>query len=543
MLIHFQCSWMVDGEEDRPASKQFVEALRAKAQLLEAEITQLKLEQRHTPAGTSSSGAQPEAEFSSGAPQPSVPSGSVSHVNTNPSAPGFRTENVSHFSLYQAPPTHNATQSHLVNAPPLLTHIHIQPTDQRPTPSSEPMATSAEKQPSLAYQYIFNINTSLPLDEQSPEHRASLQCQWDRYLPELDVQLSRHEHDTLLSRCFNYGAAWHFGLFPDLFLRDMLEILSPDSTRTPGELQHYSPLLHCSMLAFASPLSDNPVIQQISTREKFVLYAKRQLDEEFAYANPSLILSLILLAEYHLGIGERNTGYMYTGMSMRAVRAGTGSPLRDWYRWSAFVQEKFLAHEMNRPSEMPVPKVPIGLPIALEFDDQPLSVHSIGDLFAHEHYNGITLECFIQCAKLMLIPTAVYATSPSSPWNLTKKKIPLNSRSGSTTAENIQLQLDTWSNALPNNLLIRESHTLTPPPVLTLHIRYWWSILQLKSLGSKNELSHATEKLVELFEAFDIQFGFQFFPRNLAKVSVLHPYYLRPADMIVDRQYIRAGAH
>ncbi|KAG8732620.1 hypothetical protein FRC11_012133, partial [Ceratobasidium sp. 423] len=402
----YECSWIPEGDEDRPASKQLFEGLRAKVQLLEAEITQLKQEQGNAPTATPSSGAQPDAEFLPAAPKPTVLSGSVSLVSTNPSASGVRVQHDSLLSPYQVPPEPHATEPHFDNAPLPLTYI--QPTiDPGRTPPSESMATLTYTQPPLTYQYISSIDTSLPLREQPPEHRASLLCQWNRYLPELGIQFSRHEHDMLLSHCFSYGAAWHFGLLPDLFLRDMLQSLSPDSTGLPGGLQHYSPLLHCSILAFASPLSNNTVIQLPSTRQKFATHAKQWLDEEFTYANPSLVLALILLAEYHLGIGERNTGYMYTGMSMRAVRAGTRSPLRDWYRWSAFIQEKSLAHEMNRPSEMAVPTVPIESPVVLEPDGEPLFAHSITDLFVHRNYTRIALGCFVQSAKLMSIATSV----------------------------------------------------------------------------------------------------------------------------------------
>ncbi|CAE6376092.1 unnamed protein product [Rhizoctonia solani] len=491
----YECSWVPEGDEDRPATKQLVEGLRAKVHHLEAKIAQFK---QGATAATSSSGDRSDTEFSSPVPQPTSLSKDVPHHSPSSS----RVQHVSHEFSYQAPRRpHFATQLH----PSLIRKPSIG--NQSPTPSNENMDASADTRSSLTYQYIFDI----PLNEPSLEHQASLLCEWDRHLPTLgSTQLSRHEHDTLLLRCFSYGAAWLFGLLPDLFLRDMLEYLSPASTRSPGELQYYSPLLHCSLLAFASPLSDNPAIQQPSSQERFATHAKRWLDEEFSYANPSLILSLILLSEYHLGIGERNTGYMYTGMSMRAVRAnqllfgaGARAPLREWYRWSAFVQERLLAHEMNRPSEMPVPTVPIEVPVELELNSQPLVADSIGDLFTHGDYVGIALECFIHCAKLMLISTTITTALDTS------------------TTENIHLQLETWFNALPDSLLVHQVETLIPPPIMALHIRYWWSILRLYPPGSNNASSqfthHAAEKLLELIGAFDAQFGFRYFPRNMLK--------------------------
>ncbi|CAE6403354.1 unnamed protein product [Rhizoctonia solani] len=504
----YECSWVPEGDEDRPATKQLVEGLRAKVQHLEAEIAQFK--QGNT-ATISSSGDRSDTKILSHIPQLTGLSRDVSH--TGPSS--SRLQHVSRESSYQAAPQLHPSF--------VLSHIR-KPSigSQSPTSSNENMDTSANTRSSLIYQYIFDI----PLNEPSPEHRASLLCEWDRHLPNLGfIQLSRHEHDTLLLRCFSYGAAWLFGLLPDLFLRDMLEYLSPDSTCSPGELQYYSPLLHCSLLAFASPLSDNPDIQQPSSQEKFATHAKRWLDEEFSYANPSLVLSLILLSEYHLGIGERNTGYMYTGMSIRAVRAGQllfgiGSPLRDWYRWSAFVQERLLAHEMNRPSEMPVPTVPIELPVGLELDDQPPVVDSVRDLFAHGAYISIALECFMYCAKLMLISTTITtALDTSTTENIQYAPSTFLMRMAFTYVSS--LQLETWFNALPDSLLVHRIETLTPPPILALHIRYWWSILRLYPHNSDNAPSqfthYATEKLLELFGAFDTQFGFRYFPRNMLR--------------------------
>ncbi|KDN33930.1 hypothetical protein RSAG8_12976, partial [Rhizoctonia solani AG-8 WAC10335] len=494
----YECSWVPEGDEDRPATKQLFEGLRAKVHLLEAEIAQFK---HRATAKTSSSGGRSDAEFSSAAPQLTGPSRGVSH----PSASSSRIQHVSRQPLYQAPQPQLDIQLHpdLSLTPLPLSHI---PTtsigDQGPTPSNEPMATLAHRQLSLTYQYIFNIPLNDP--SPSPEHRASLLCEWDRHLPALgSIQLSRYEHDTLLFRCFSYGAAWLFGFLPDLFLRDMLEFLSPDSTRSPGELQHYSPLLHCSLLAWASPLSDNPIIQQTCIREKFARHAKQWLDEEFSYANPTLVLSLILLSEYHLGIGEKTSIGIHVHRNEYACSSSGGSSLRDWFRWSAFVQERLLAHEMNRPSEMPVPTVPIESPVALEPESQPLVADSIRDLFSHENYVAISLGCFMQSAKLMLISTTIATSLDSS------------------TTENIRLQLETWFNALPDSLLVRQFETLTPPPTLALHIRYWWSMLRLcppDSNGEPSQLTHhAAEKLVELFGAFDAQFGFRHFPRNLLK--------------------------
>ncbi|KAF8755156.1 nitrogen assimilation transcription factor [Rhizoctonia solani] len=438
----YECTWTPETEGERPVTKQLVKALRAKTHQLEAEISQLK-----------------QADSRIVLPVPLLAQARMQ---------SFRLF-IRNLSLYLK-----------------VYHMFIQAMFQSravSTPAPETRSQSVHDHFSLKYQYIFHIDTSLPHNEQSPEHQASLKCEWNRYLPNLDtIQFSRHEHDTLLHRYFSYGAAWLFGMLPDSFLHDMLEYLSPSSTCTPDQLPHYSPILHCSVLAFASSMSENPHVRQPSTREKFATHAKQWLDKS-----------------------ERNTGYMYTGMSMRAARAGTASQLRSWYCWSAFLTEtyvrlsleSFVAQEMRRPSEMPTPNGLVTLPIAYELSAQPLSEMSATHLFDHVDYPRITIECFIKCTSLMLITNTIPTAT----------------------------QLETWFNAFPANLHFHQSDAFTPPPILALHIHYWWSILRLYLPDSATEpnlsMNLALVKLVELFEAFDAQFGLQYFPRNLLKAMYM----------------------
>lgn len=66
-------------------------------------------------------------------------------------------------------------------------------------------------------------------------------------------------------------------------------------------------------MAFATALSDNPIIRAPTTRTMFAARAKQWLDDEFRRPGMALVRALALLAEYHCGIGERDTGYMYMG--------------------------------------------------------------------------------------------------------------------------------------------------------------------------------------------------------------------------------------
>ncbi|GAB1520987.1 hypothetical protein RhiTH_004076 [Rhizoctonia solani] len=344
-----------DGEEsNRPATKQYIEVLRTKIENLEAQLAHFR--QADSTGPNSMTSPTHDGTLALGViGLPTSSSGSTPQLGTL----NMRDEHYPAQSL--DPPSKNSTRWSALG-------LLIQPPHQN-LPASPDLLTSDlnDPLPPSVYQYIFNIDSSVGPDEQLPEQRQSLQCQWNRYLPGSDsVNLTRHEHDTLLYRCFNYGAAWLFGLLPSLFLRDMLICLSPNSFCVPGQLQHYSPLLHCSILTFASSFSDDANIRSKDIRGRLARHTKQWLDEEFSYFNPSLMFSLILLSEHHIGIGENNTGYMYMGMAMRASRARFDSitPIYNWCQWSTFVQEKLMAHEMQRPSEMPIPVVPIVPPAA-----------------------------------------------------------------------------------------------------------------------------------------------------------------------------------
>ncbi|KAG8738870.1 hypothetical protein FRC10_006419 [Ceratobasidium sp. 414] len=175
-------------------------------------------------------------------------------------------------------------------------------------------------------------------------------CEWSRHLPSFDdIQFTRLEHDTLLDRYFKYAGCWLMSIVPQFFLHDMLRALT--HAKSPLEVDHYSPMLHCSLLALATALSDNPLIKLPTTRERFATKAKQLLHDDVGRPCLVLVQALAVLSEYHCGLGEREKGYMYLGMSIRAARAiGLGrvelrrlgqahlAAILDWYFWSIYSQ-------------------------------------------------------------------------------------------------------------------------------------------------------------------------------------------------------------
>ncbi|KAH7322040.1 hypothetical protein B0J17DRAFT_710755 [Rhizoctonia solani] len=436
------CTWGTDGEDSgRPATKQFVESLRVKVQQLESEIAQLKREplQTQSPLGTPT---HPSNSLSNHSP------GSIEllrNITDTPPATDFKQ------ALPEVYP-----ESYALPEP----HHPIQTTHFAPTEVS--VVSLPPFVPSVRYQYIFNIETTLPLDEQYPSHRASLICQWNRYFPDLSpVQLS------------------------------------------------------------------SPEIRARETRAKFAAHAKQWLDQEFDRPSPSLIVSLVLLSEYHSGIGERNVGHMYMGMAELnqltfLPEIGTIGP-HLFKASKTSLEECLMALEINKSSEMSVPQVPISCPIAIEFDSRPPLADSPTELLNHPDYLKYSALCFIQMCKLMVI-AAQMIDHPSNEG--------IHRQNDTRDMPDIHLQLEAWFNNLPEGVLIRQRATLTFPPVLALHITYWWFILyshvsvaeqiSLSTPEPVRDLSikmcaRATEKLVQLFNTFDKQFGLRNFPRNLIK--------------------------
>ncbi|KAJ1303610.1 hypothetical protein OPQ81_011794 [Rhizoctonia solani] len=500
-----ECTWGTEGEDSgRPATKQFIESLRVKIQQLESEIAQLKRGQHQT----QSSHSTPSQSFTilpGPSPGPIEPLWSVA---ITPQTPRFG---------QALPDIHlsSPAQDHTIPEFPRPAQPIQLPPVEVPAVNTPPIV------PALKYQYIFNIDTSLPLDEQYPSHRASLICQWDRHLPDLSpLQLSRFEHDTILHRCISFGASCFFGLVPDLFLAELLQCLAPEAMHPQIEgSRYYTPLLHCSLLAFGAGFSDSPEIRARETRVKFAMHAKRWLSEEFNYPSPSLVLSLALLSEYHSGIGERNTAYMYMGMAMHAARAPailSNHLDLEWQWWSIFVQECLMALEIKGSRELPTPRLTITCPVTIEPDSRPPLTDSLAELLSHTDYFKYSARCLIQMCKLTSIATRMIDHPGSD----------------QQTILDIHLQLESWFNTLPEGVLIRQRSVLTFPPVLALHITYWWFILNshltladqisLSTTEPVRDLSikmcaRATEKLVQLFNAFDKQYGLRYFPRNLVK--------------------------
>ncbi|KAG8704331.1 hypothetical protein FRC09_003613, partial [Ceratobasidium sp. 395] len=512
-----------EGDARRPATKQLVESLRIKIQVLEAEVARLR---GHEPAEETNSlgGTQLFVQGSSNLnqPQPTSVDGSADGKVLSDGSPMPSGSTASHTSSTEVPRASSpAWRSISVPATPFTATV--------------------------MYKYIFQINTSLPPTEQSRDVQLSLMCDWKRHLPDLDGTFSRLEHDTILARCFKHGTSWLLGLVPEIFLHDMLYALTSQPTSpqsiSQDRLQHYTPMLHCAILAFGCAFSDDSAIRSRETRDKFAAHAKQWLDEEIRQPVMGLVRSLALLAEYHCAVGQRENGFMYLGMSIRAARAmvSVGRPTpwtepgtaaysesitRDWHFWSTFAQDKLMSLDFGRHPDMPISLAGVSLPaIDSRMDSQSWPMSPADEGVAGGTQPKLISLVFFESCKLLVIGTRVLeATIP-----------PAQNAQGDNLALNLHLQLETWFNNLPEGLLVWARSSSPLPHTIILHICYWWFLIHLHQpfyhrtqssdvFSPSVNLSvkmcdRGAHKIVQLLNMFDDQYGLRFFPRNMLQAS------------------------
>ncbi|QRV93002.1 Fungal specific transcription factor domain [Ceratobasidium sp. AG-Ba] len=337
-------------------------------------------------------------------------------------------------------------------------------------------------------------------------------------------------------------------------------------------------------MAFASAFSDDPTIRASTTRARFAEYAKRQLDEEFGRPVMSLVPALALLAEYHCGIGERDAGYMYMGMSFRAAHifVSTNNPepetndgivtipesiKRDWHFWSAFSCDKLMAIEYARDYDMPVPHSGVSLPsIDADLDNQAWPLEPPLNSNINTTPARLTTLVFHETCKLMIVATRIIDIIHSQSKRTLEEHMVLNTH----------LRLDTWFNSLPENLLVWARSTSPLPHVIVLHICYWWLLIVLHQplyrfskekerdqnameSGPEQRLpiadlstkmcDRAAHKIVQLLTMFDNQHGLRFFPCNMIEavracaIALLRELTLAPPAAVKKKSNAASGVN
>ncbi|QRV75256.1 Fungal specific transcription factor domain [Ceratobasidium sp. AG-Ba] len=412
--------------------------------------------------------------------------------------------------------------------------------------------TAANRHANVSYQFIFNIDSSIPPNEQSEGSYRSLVCDWSRHLPSLDgIQFTRLEHDTLLDRCFKYSSCWLMSVVPQFFLLDMLRALA--YAHEPPEINHYSPLLHCSLLAFATAFSDDPLIKQPATRNRFAEKAKYLLHDELRQPNLCLAQSLIFLSEYHCGLGESERGYMYLGIGIHSVRALGTSKLdlrsaetSSWCFWSIFSQDMNMDSDLRSTSHlaMELPRI--------DWEIDQLSWAAPSSTTEQASRSRIT-QVFVESCKLMLIAESII--------RLHQTVKPVASFAGDSRVTDIHWKLDAWLSELPTELLISDHPSIAHPHIIMINMAYWWFVLLLhqpyyrlapdrnappvsttRPFGDLSDVlcDRAAEKIMHLVDLYGQWHGLRFFPRNMIQVVYASPHITRRTERYDTTQVIKA---
>lgn len=117
----------------------------------------------------------------------------------------------------------------------------------------------------------------------------------------------------LLGLLFRFFTSWGLRIIPKLFMRDMHRCLTIPSLSPPLKTAHYSPMLHNSLLSVATAFSDDPVIKDSATRQRYADKAKSFFENECELPKLSAMTALSILANYYSSTNQPTLGYIYFG--------------------------------------------------------------------------------------------------------------------------------------------------------------------------------------------------------------------------------------
>ncbi|CCO35144.1 hypothetical protein BN14_09259 [Rhizoctonia solani AG-1 IB] len=142
-------------------------------------------------------------------------------------------------------------------------------------------------------------------------------------------------------------------------------------------LQHYTPMLHCALIAYASAFSDDPEIRSPFFRGRLAQHAKQWLDYEFERPTAALFLE---------------TG---NPVPARAKRS------KAWLTTTGPF-DKMMALELKHQYDLPAPHPSVGLPSAdAKSDNQPWSDRLAG------FPPRLVTKTFLNSCKLMMIASSI----------------------------------------------------------------------------------------------------------------------------------------
>ncbi|KAJ7178066.1 hypothetical protein C8R46DRAFT_669176 [Mycena filopes] len=363
---------------------------------------------------------------------------------------------------------------------------------------------------------------------------------WSRHLPP-GVLLDRTEHDKILSLSFKFSLMWCLRIVPSLFFRDMYRALSVSASDPRPRTPHYSPMLHNAILALSVIFSDDPYIRDPKIKLHFADAAKACLEAECRRPDLALAQALALIGTLYGDLGDRIYGDLFFGMSDRistalglnidsSASANSGLMTRDeelgrgWAYWSWVSVDICLAACYGR--DCSVGRRTISMPfVDSEYDQIPWHHPSVP-----AQPNLLTLV-FNRSTTLFLIMRKIIDIVNGLTGRVRQDDIRFDEQ-----ITRIDLELNNWKSELPPELDITlANRTKSTPQKLMLHLQYWWAFIVLHQplFPSNNQIpfqhsdpqvdhvklsTRAAENILELLETWSSLYTLRFSPITLLQI-------------------------
>ncbi|KAJ7291289.1 fungal-specific transcription factor domain-containing protein, partial [Mycena rebaudengoi] len=343
----------------------------------------------------------------------------------------------------------------------------------------------------LQSQNIADSNATYVLMVDGVDETAcDLNFDWSRHLPP-GIPLDRKEHDKILDLFFKFYSMSNFRVMPFLFLRDMHRALSVPVSQRPPKTPNYSPMLHNAILALASAFSDDPRIQDTRTKRSFMVAARDRLESECQKPDVSLVHSLGFMGTFHAEQGTPILGDCHHGMSARVSQAlGLGLDVSEWVKsgiitsdemrgrnythWTLFTWDVYWALCFGREPPSLSEKYNTPMPFVSSESDQILWHHPPANIPPQPNY--ITLIFSASTSLSLIARKIVLALYGLGYWDSPRREYVYDDK----IMSQIDVELNSWKSQLPPEIDITSANRGTSTPQkLMLHCSYWWYFIVL----------------------------------------------------------------
>lgn len=354
------------------------------------------------------------------------------------------------------------------------------PVEFLPRSTEEAKRIATREHPSLLGSYTLFVDGA-----QSSGYDPTFD--WGRYLPP-EVTLSRQEHDKILDLTFKFFPIFSLRLVPDMFLRDMHRALSVPRPQNPPRTPNYSPMLHNAILSIASIFADDPGIRNPNSRRHFITAASSHLAAECLAPELSLVHALVLMAIYYANEGEHITAELFCGMSVR-ISKSLGLELdssvlvesglitneerlaRNWTYWAVVSVDLGFALYFGRDIGGAARDAPLPVVDVEQFDQVPW-YYAPANIPPQPDFTSCI---FAASASLLLLARKIVSLVNGQRISAQQDTI----RNSKVITE-IDLDLNTWKGRLPPEHDITYSNRAkSTPQRLMLHCMYWWCFIIL----------------------------------------------------------------